>query len=76
MTHYFFDVMAKGSVEHDYKGLYFSSFDEAQQMAEWISIDLSCTRLDGSSVMEVQIRTAAGTLLASVPVKLIDALAA
>ena len=76
MTRYFFDVKAKTSTEHDYSGRYLPSLEHAQQMAELIAMDLGCTRLDGSFGMEVQIRTAAGTLLASVPVKLVDALAA
>jgi hypothetical protein len=76
MTRYFFDVKAKKSIEHDYEGRYFPSFESAQQMAELIAMDLGCTRLDGSFGMEVQIRTAVGTLLSSVPVKQMDALAA
>jgi hypothetical protein len=39
-------------------------------------MDLGCTRIDGSSPMEVQIKVASGLLLASVPVLQIDALAA
>jgi hypothetical protein len=76
MTRYFFDVTAKTSIEHDYVGRYLPSFDHAQQMAELIAMDLGCTRVDGSFGIEVQIRTAAGALLSSVPVKLMDALAA
>jgi hypothetical protein len=59
-----------------FKGRYLPSFEQAQQMAELIAMDLGCTRPDGSFGMEVQIRTAAGTLLSSVPVKLVDALVA
>jgi len=76
MTHYFFDIKVKASIEHDYKGRHLQSFEQAQQMAELIAMDLSCTRVDGLVDMEVQIRTAAGCLLSSVPVKLMDALAA
>ena len=76
MTRYFFDVKAKTSIEHDYDGRYLPSFEHAQQMAELIAMDLGCTRVDGSFGAEVQIRTAVGTLLASVPVQLVDALAA
>jgi hypothetical protein len=76
MTRYFFDVKNNASIEHDYKGRYLPSFEQAQQMAELIAMDLGCTRPDGSFGMEVQIRTAAGTLLSSVPVKLVDALVA
>jgi hypothetical protein len=76
MTRYFFDVKNNASIEHDYKGRYLPSFEQAQQMAELIAMDLGCTRPDGSFDMEVQIRTAAGILLSSVPVKLVDALVA
>src|SRR3982074_3312265 len=76
MTRYFFDVTAKTSIEHDYVGRYLPSFDHAQQMAELIGMDLGCTRVDGSFGIEVQIRTAAGALLASVPFKPIYPLSA
>jgi hypothetical protein len=75
MTRYFFDVCARGSIEHDYKGRDFPSLEHAQQMAELIAMDLGCSRVDGSLGMEVQVRTASGCLLGSVPVQLIDALA-
>ena len=70
------DVKCDASIEHDYKGRHLPSFDEAQQMAELIAMDLGFTRPDGSFGMEVQIRNAAGALLSSVPVKLVDALVA
>jgi hypothetical protein len=76
MTRYFFDVKCDAAIEHDYKGRHLPSFDEAQQMAELIAMDLGFTRPDGSFDMEVQIRNAAGALLASVPVKLVEALVA
>jgi hypothetical protein len=76
MMRYFFDVKAQTSVEHDYSGRDLPSLEQAEQMAELIAMDLGCTRLDGSSGLEVQIRNAAGTLLASLPVKLVDVLAA
>lgn len=76
MTRYFFDVKCDSSIEHDYKGRQLPSFEQAQQMAELIAMDLGFTRSDGPFGMEVQIRTAAGVLLASVPVKLVDALVA
>jgi hypothetical protein len=45
-------------------------------MAELIAMDLGFIRADGPFGMEVQIRNAAGALLASVPVKLAEALVA
>ena len=75
MTRYFFDVVAR-AVDYDFQGRCLPSFEHAQQMAELIAMDLGCTRIDGSFPIEVQIRTAAGTLLASVPVKVVDALVA
>ena len=76
MTHYFFDVKSETSIEHDYKGRHLPSLEHALQMAELIAMDLGCTRVDGSFDMEVQVRNAAGCLLSSMPVKLMDALAA
>jgi hypothetical protein len=76
MTRYFFDVRAKTATEFDYHGRFLPTLDHAQQMAELIAMDLGCTRVDGSFGMEVQIRTAAGMLLCSVPVNQMDALAA
>jgi hypothetical protein len=76
MTRFFFDVQGPNSVEHDYKGRYFPSIYEAQQMAELLAMDLGCTRVDGSCPMEVQIRDAKGCLLAAVAVQMIDAIAA
>ena len=76
MTHFFFDVKVKGIIEHDYNGRHLPGLEQAQQMAELIAMDLGCTRVDGSVGMEVQIRTAGGCLLGSVPVQLMDALAA
>ncbi len=76
MTRYFFDVKATTSIEHDYSGRYLPSLEQAQQMAELIAMDVGCTQLDGSFALEVQIRNAAGTLIASMPVKQIEALAA
>ena len=76
MTRFFFDVKGSNSIEHDYNGRYLPNLYEAQQMAELIAMDLGCTRVDGSSAMEVQIRDAKGCLLASVAVQMIDAIAA
>jgi hypothetical protein len=76
MTRYFFDVKNNASIEHDYKGRHLPSFDHAHQMAELIAMDLGCTRPEGPFGMEVQIRTATGALLASVPVRVVDALVA
>jgi hypothetical protein len=76
MTRFFFDVKCSNLIEHDYSGRNLPNFDEAQQMAELIAMDLGCTRVDGSSPMEVQIRDAKGCLLASVAVQLVDAIAA
>jgi hypothetical protein len=53
MRHYFFDVSAPSSIEHGYKGRYLPSFEQTQQLAELIAMDLGCTRPDGSVTMEV-----------------------
>jgi hypothetical protein len=76
MTRFFFDVKGSNSIEHDYSGRYLPSLNEAQQMAELIAMDLGCTRVDGSSPMEVQIRDAKGCLLVSVAIQMADAIAA
>lgn len=76
MTRFFFDLKANACVEHDYRGQYLPRLQQAEQVAELIAMDLGCTRIDGSLPMEVQIRDAKGLLLMSVPVMLMDALAA
>jgi hypothetical protein len=77
MTRYFFDIgSSMGSVEYDYKGRVLPTLDHAQQMAELIAMDLGCTRPDLSSNTEVQIRGARWTLLATVPVRAVETLAA
>jgi hypothetical protein len=75
MTRFFFDVNADGAVEHDYNGRFLPDLSQAQQMAELIAMDLSCTRREASTFMEVQIRDAVGSLFCSVPVRMLDALA-
>ena len=76
MTRFFFDVKSGNSVEYDYGGKYFRDLGQAEQMAELIAMDVGCTRVDGSSLMEVEIRDAKGCLLVSVPIQFADALAA
>jgi hypothetical protein len=75
MTHFFFDLNINSTIQHDYKGRWLPSLMQAQQEAELMAIDLGCTRMN-TSAMEVQIRTASGTLLCSVPVQMMDALVA
>ena len=76
MTRFFFDVKASGSIDHDYNGQCLLSLGHAQQMAELIAMDMSFGRMDTSNPPEVQIRDAKGCLLCSVPVRMIDAVAA
>jgi hypothetical protein len=73
---YFFDVKSKCSLEHDHTGQDLPSLRQAQELAELIATDLSCTRSDGLTYKEVQIRTSDGALIFSAPVKLVDAVAA
>ena len=76
MTRYFFDLNQTGAIEHDFTGQYLPNLGAAQQIAELIAMDLSCTRLNNVSPMEVQIRDATGNLCSAIPVKMLDALAA
>ena len=73
---YFFDVNVKASVEYDYSGRWLNSLDQAQEMATLIAMDLACTQVDQSFATEVQVRDAAGQQLFSVPVQMMDAIAA
>jgi hypothetical protein len=73
---YFFDVKSKSSVEHDHTGRDLPGPQQAQELAELIATDLSCTRSNELMAMEVQILTSDGVLISSVPVKLTDAVAA
>jgi hypothetical protein len=76
MTRFFFDVKSGSTIEHDYKGGWFPSVEQASQMADLVAMDLGCTRSAGPFDTEVQVRDAAGTLFCSVPVVSVDALAA
>lgn len=76
MMQYFFDLKTDSSVEHDYRGQYLPSLEEAKQMAELIAMDFSCRPPDGACPVEVQIRDAKCRLLLSVPVMPMNALAA
>jgi hypothetical protein len=76
MTRYFFDIKTMNSMDYDYRGRVLPSLGHAQQMAELIAMDVGCTRPDVSSNTEVQIRGVRWTLLATVPVRAIEVLAA
>ncbi len=76
MTRYFFDVKVKTTVEHDHTGRQLADLEQAKILADLIATDLSCTRSDDAVGMEVQIRVPDGTLLSTVPVMLMDSLAA
>lgn len=76
MTRYFFDVNTKNSIRYDYSGCLFPCVDGVHEMAELVAIDVACTEVDQSVVMEVHVRDAAGQKLFAIPVRLKDALAA
>jgi hypothetical protein len=76
MIRFFFDVKASGSIDHDYKGQFLRTIQDAVQMAELMALDLSFKSMNTSALPEVQIRDARGNLLASVPVRVMDAVAA
>ena len=76
MARYFFDVDASGSVQYDFSGRCFKSPEHAQDLAELIAMDLACLQVYQSIPTEVQVRDAVGQQLFSVPVKMVDVVAA
>jgi hypothetical protein len=69
MTRYFFDIVRDASYIHDFHGRYFYTPEEARDMAETVSFDLSCSEKDECAGSEIQVRDVEGALLYSVPVR-------
>jgi Domain of unknown function (DUF6894) len=69
MTRYFFDIVRDASCAHDFHGRYFYTPEEARDMAETVSFDLTCLEKDECAGSEIQVRDVKGVLLYSVPVR-------
>ena len=69
MTRYFFDIVQNASCIHDFHGRYFWNPEEARDMAETVSFDLSCSEKDECAGSEIQVRDVKGALLFAVPVR-------
>jgi hypothetical protein len=68
MRPYFFDIVADGTVEHDFHGHRLHKQEEAHEMAELIALDIECTGVDRKAT-EVVVRDINGTILFSVRVR-------
>jgi Domain of unknown function (DUF6894) len=73
MTRYFFDIVREAACIHDFHGRYFRTVEEACDMAETVSFDLSCSEQDDSVGSEIHVRNAMGALLFAVPVRAAEA---
>ncbi len=73
MKRFFFDVVRETSCLHDFHGKYFSSAEEARDMAETVSYDLACSEKDECVGSEIHVRDALGALLFAVPVRAAEA---
>ena len=70
MDRLFFDVVTPQAYLYDYHGRRFRRSEEAAQAAEMIALDLGCSETADSVGSQVQVRTATGDMLYSIPVVL------
>lgn len=68
MILFFFDVVSSQSRCFDYQGCNFSRSEDAAHRAELIAMDLGCSETTDWIGSHVQVRTAAGDMLFSIPV--------
>jgi hypothetical protein len=66
----FFDVLNEQSQSYDFHGHYFSSPEDAAQMAHLIATDLGCSETADWVGSQLHVRDAAGETLFSVPILL------
>ncbi len=68
MKRCFFDIVSARSRSYDYRGRNYSSPEDAARAAELFALHLGCSETDDWIGSQVQVRTAAGDMLFSVPV--------
>jgi len=76
MNRYFFDRVSDGRAEYDYRGRELSTPEAARQLAEIIALDLELMDEGGWSGWAINVRTAIGQQLFSVPIPAASAMAA
>ena len=64
----FFDICKQQGSSYDFHGCYFSKSEDAAVMGELIAADLGCSENNDWVNSQVQVRTAAGEMLFSIPV--------
>ena len=64
----FFDVVSPKCCSYDYHGHKLSKPEDAADVAETIAMDLGCSETNDWIGSQVQVRTAAGEMLFSIPV--------
>lgn len=68
MKRCFFDIVSAHFRSYDYRGRNFSKSEDAARAAELFALYLGCSETDDLVGSQVQVRTAAGDVLFSVPV--------
>jgi len=76
MKKYFFDVVGDGCLELDFHGRAFTEPQKALQMAHMLAIDMEVGYADEYSGKAIQVRSADGASLFSVPIRQMDQIAA
>ena len=69
MTRFFYDIANETSRTYDYHGRFFSTADEAFEMAEIVAYDLACSEKDNWAGFEIQVRNVANEILFSFPIE-------
>lgn len=75
MNTYFFDLAGQGGSEYDYRGRAFSEPLQAYQLAQLIAHDLEVDRGDDLAGWSVNVRSADGRQIYSVPIQNSDLIA-
>ena len=76
MKKYFFDVVGEGCMELDFHGRAFAEPQKALQMAHMLALDMEVGYADEYSGKAIDVRSADGLRLFSVPIRQPDQIAA
>ncbi len=68
MKRCFLDIVSAHFCSYDYRGRNFSKSEDAASAAELFALDLGCSETSDWIGSQVQVRTATGDMLFSVPV--------
>jgi uncharacterized protein DUF6894 len=76
MNRFFFDIVSKTHVYHDFRGRDFARPEEARELADLIALDLECTESGDCAGSEILVRDIKGEQLFYVRVGEPDLMAA